>query len=83
MDRLIRFLKRVRDEEEGHIGVGLASLVAAFGALALACGAAEDISWVAYLGGVLLGLGIFAGGVARHRGIDYEVYSRLDKLEGR
>ena len=73
--------RRVRDEEDGHIAVAVPGLVAAIGALALACGAAEDISWVAYLGGVLLAVGIVGAGVIRHRGIDYEIYDRLEKLE--
>ena len=81
MNHLVGFLRRVRDEEEGHAMVAMPGLVAAIGALALACGAAEDISWVAYLGGVVLGLGIIGSGVARHRSIDYDVYARLDKLE--
>lgn len=81
MKHLVHLLRRLRDEEDGHIGVAVPGLVAAIGALALACGAAEDISWVAYLGGVLLAVGIMASGVARHRTIDYEIYGRLEKLE--
>ena len=81
MKHLVHLLRRLRDEEDGHIAVALPGLVAAIGALALACGAAEDISWVAYLGGVLVAVGIVASGVARHRTIDYEIYGRLEKLE--
>jgi hypothetical protein len=81
MQYLVHFLQRLRDEEDGHIGVALPGLVAGIGALALACGAADGPDWVAYLGGVLLGLGIVASGVARHRTIDYEIYGRLEKLE--
>lgn len=83
MERLALFLWRLREEEDGHVSSGVPALLGAFGALALACGASEDISWVAYLGGILLAVGIMGGAIARHRGIDYEVYDRLDKLENR
>ena len=81
MNFLVDFFRRVRDEEDGHIAVGMPGLVSVVGALALACGAAEDISWVAYVGGVLLGVGIMGASVLRHRTIDYEIFDRLEKLE--
>lgn len=81
MTRIVHFLTRVRDEEDGHVAAGVPALLGAFGALAVACGAAEDISWVAYLGGILLAVGILGGSIARHRAIDYEIYDRLEKLE--
>jgi hypothetical protein len=81
MNHLALFLRRLRDEEDGHVIAGIPALIGAFGALALACGAAEDISWVAYMGGVLLAVGVLGGSLARHRGIDYEIYDRLETLE--
>jgi hypothetical protein len=81
MTRVADFFKRVRDEEDGHLMAGVPALIGALGALAVACGAAEDISWVAYLGGILLAVGVMGGSIARHRTIDYEVYDRLEKLE--
>jgi hypothetical protein len=81
MQQMADFLRRVREEEDGHAVLALPGLVAAIGALALACGAAEDISWVAYLGGALVAIGAVAAPLVRHMTIDYEVYGRLEKLE--
>jgi hypothetical protein len=81
MSDLRTYLQQARDDEKGHVMVGVPSLVAAVGAIVLAVGAASDSDWAIILGGVVLGVGIFVTGVARHRGIDYEVYTRLDNLE--
>ena len=72
---------RIRDDERGHVIVAVPSLVAAVGAIVLGVGAAADSDWAAIVGGVVLGVGIFLTGLARHRGIDYDVWMRLDKLE--
>ena len=61
--------------------VGVPSLIGAIGAMLPAVGAAGDTDWLTITGGVILALGVMAAGVARHRGIDYGVFSRLDKLE--
>lgn len=73
--------QRIRDEEAGHITVGLTALVAAIGAVVLGYGAADGSDAITVVGGWILGVGIFVASVARHRTIDYEVFDRLDKLE--
>ena len=77
------FLRRVWDEEDGHAGPALLAILAAMGAVALAAGAAEDVSWLTYLGGAVLATGIFGSALAHHLTVDYEVYGRLEKLEGK
>jgi hypothetical protein len=81
MTQLIKAIQRIRDDEQGHVIVGVPSLVAAIGAVALGIGAAADSDVTAIAGGAVLGLGVFVTGLARHRAIDYEVFARLDKLE--
>lgn len=73
-------LRRIRDDETGHVMVGVPALVAAIGAVLLGYGAAQDDT-IAVIGGWVLGLGVFATAIAGHRGVDYEVYERLNKLE--
>lgn len=74
-------LQRIRDDERGHIEVGVPSLLAAVGAIALGYGAAGESDIAAVAGGFVLAAGIMAVGVARHRAIDYDVWRRLDELE--
>jgi len=74
-------LQRIRDDESGHIEVGVPSLLAALGAIVLGYGAAGESDIAAVAGGFVLGLGIMATGIARHRAIDYDVWRRLDELE--
>lgn len=73
-------LRRIRDDETGHVMVGVPALVAAIGAVVLGYGAAED-GTIAVIGGWILGVGVFLASVAHHRAVDYEVFDRLDKLE--
>jgi hypothetical protein len=74
-------LQRIRDDESGHVAVGVPSLVAAIGAVALGIGAASDSDAASIAGGIVLGLGIMAVSIARHRSIDYDVYRRLEELK--
>ena len=81
MNGIVKALVQLRDDEQGHAMVGGPSLVAAIGAIVLAIGAASDTDWVTITGGVILGVGIFLSGLARHRFFDYDIWRRLDKLE--
>jgi len=47
----------------------------------LGFGAAGDSDIATWGGGIVLGVGIFLAGVARHRIIDYDIYARLEALE--
>jgi hypothetical protein len=73
--------QRIRDNETGHISVGVPSLVATIGAIVLGYGAAGDSDVAAITGGFGLGLGILVASFARHRAIDWDVWRRLDELE--
>jgi hypothetical protein len=57
------------------------SLIAVIGAIVLTVGVTSNKDVMSWIGGIVLGAGIFLTGVARHRGIDYEVYDRLSRLE--
>ena len=81
MLRLIRYLRRLERNEEGHAAPLLLAIVAAAGAIALGIGASEDSSIVAIVGGVVLGLGVVGAIIANHMTIDYDIYSRLNDLE--
>lgn len=83
MGSVIEALKRVHGDESGHAVAGVTSLVAGIGAIVLGYGAAGENDLFTIGGGFVLGVGIFLAGVARHRGIDYEIYSRLEALEGK
>ena len=76
-----KVIQRIRDDERGHAIVGVISLVAAIGALVLTMGVTSNDDTVAWIGGVVLAVGIFGASAARHRSIDYDVYARLEKLE--
>ena len=81
MTRLIRTIQEIHKDERGHVEVGVPSLVAAVGAVLLGIGAGGGGAVLAIIGGVVLGVGLFVASLIRHRQIDYEVFSRLDKLE--
>ena len=81
MRRLIQAFRWINDDEQGHATVGVLSLIAGIGGVVLGVGAASDSDIASITGGVVLGVGILLAGVARHRGIDYDVYARLEKLE--
>lgn len=81
MNRVIRAIQQINDDERGHIEVGVPSLVAGIGAIILGVGAGGGGAVLAIIGGVVLGVGIFTTGLLRHRQIDYDIWTRLDKLE--
>ncbi len=83
LSQFVRIFRRLREEEDGHALVGMPGLIGAIGALVLAYGAAEGESAAVWIGGVVLALGVMGTAIARHRGIDYEIYDRLEKLEGK
>ena len=78
--------KRVRapqvcSGEQGHVNAAPGNAIALAGAVALGIGSAAELGWLAIASGIVLGVGIVAGGVLHHRVVDYDIYSRLDKLE--
>jgi len=81
MTRFIRVIQQVNDDERGHVEVGVPALVAGVGAVLLGIGAGGGGDVLAIIGGVVLGVALFAASLLRHRQIDYDVWTRLDKLE--
>ena len=69
--------------EEGH-GMPLAGvLIAGIGTISLGIGAANGTGWLAVTGGIVAFAGLVATAVLNHTKVEYEFYSRLDKLEGK
>jgi hypothetical protein len=69
--------------EEGHAVAGLGTLVGAVGAILLTIGAAGDTDWLIWVGGIVLAVGVVAAGLLHHSTVDYDMYARLEKLEGK
>jgi hypothetical protein len=81
---MLRDLLTSINSEEGHAGAGIASLVAAVGAVMLGIGAAgDDMGWLAIAGGIVLAVGVVAAGTLEHMQVDYDIFGRLEKLEGK
>jgi hypothetical protein len=76
-------LNAIHTDESGHAQPAIATLAAAIGGVVLGIGAAADSDIAAIIGGVVLGLGILAAGVLNHMTVDYDMYDRLEKLEGK
>ncbi len=68
--------------EKGHGMPFLGVLPAAAGAVVLGIAVAADTDWLAIAGGIVLAVGIVGTALANHVGVEYEIYSRLNKLEG-
>ena len=81
MTRIITIIRALNAGEEGHAPPLVATLLSAAGAIVLAVGAAEDSSIAAYVGGIVLGLGLLAAPLVTHITIEYEIFRRLDDLE--
>jgi hypothetical protein len=80
MTRIREWLTR---GEEGHAMTAPPLLAAAAGAIVLAIGAANDSGITAIIGGIVLAVGIVAASVAEHMVVDYDLYARIEKLEGK
>jgi uncharacterized membrane protein YebE (DUF533 family) len=76
-------LESIREGEEGHAIPGLASLAGAAGAVVLAIGAANDSGATTVIGGILLAAGFLAYTLLDHMNVDYNIFGRLEKLEGK
>jgi hypothetical protein len=71
----------IRDEQ-GHAGPLPAIVVSAAGAVILGIGAAaDDMGWLAVVGGVVLAVGIVGMTLLNHMMVEYDIFARLDTLE--
>jgi hypothetical protein len=80
---LHRIIEALAKGEEGHAVAGLGTLIGAVGAILLTIGAAGDTDWLVWVGGIVLAVGILAAGILHHQSVDYDMYARLEKLEGK
>ncbi len=78
-----QLLKQVHEDESGHALPAMASLAAAVGGILVGIGAGGGGDALAIIGGVVLGVGVLAAGVLEHMTVDYDVYARLEELEGK
>jgi hypothetical protein len=70
------------NDERGHAQTLPGMLIAVAGAVLLGIGAAaDDASWLAVTGGIVLALGLIAMQVSHHVAVDYGIYDRLETLE--
>jgi hypothetical protein len=76
-------LARWHDEEAGHVASVVGALPATAGAVMLGFGAANDTGWLAIAGGIVAGLGLIVYETVRHTRVDWSIYARLDRLDGK
>lgn len=77
---LTKFLDTL-NSEEGH-GITLPGTLAGMvGAVLLAVGAVNNQDVLTIIGAVVLAVGLLASSLLQHMGVEYEIYSRLDKIE--
>ena len=58
MSRAKALIRRINEDESGHIAVGMPALVAAVGAIVLAIGASGDTDVLTIIGGIVLAVGV-------------------------
>ena len=75
-------LATLLNSEEGHAITFPGVLAGMVGAILLAVGAVNDQDILTIIGGVVLAVGLLAWSLLQHTGIEYEIYGRIDKIEG-
>ncbi|MBI2765153.1 MAG: hypothetical protein HYX53_04485 [Chloroflexi bacterium] len=71
------------EHEDGHGVPLLGALIAGIGTIALGIGAANDTGWLSVTGGIVAFVGTVAMLVLSHLTIDYDIYRRIETLEGK
>ena len=75
------WLRRLHEDEAGHIAPAGTTVGGIIAAIALSWGIVGDIDALAIVGGVALGLMAIAAGTLSHTQVDYSVMERLDAPE--
>jgi hypothetical protein len=83
MAKITQTFLETASSEEGHAAPALAGLVGGVGAIVLGIGAANGTDWMAIGGGIAAGAGIIGYVLLQHAGIEYDIYRRLENLEGK
>lgn len=83
MKKLASTVADLHNDEEGHAAPAVGALIGAAGAILLGIGAANDSGALAITGGILAGVGILAAAILDHVMVEYGIYDRLEKLEGK
>jgi hypothetical protein len=78
---MLKLIAKMHAAEDGHAVGLLGPLVAAAGAILLACGAADGSERLDIIGGIVIAVGILAGSVIHHARIEWPIYHRLDEIE--
>lgn len=76
-------LRRIHEEEAGHVAPVVGTLPAMAGAILLGIGAANGTGWLAVAGGIITAGGILVYETVRHLRSDWQILERLDRLEGK
>jgi hypothetical protein len=83
MDRIGSLVSGLHSNEEGHALPAVGALIAGIGIVLLGFGAANANDALCIAGGFIGGLGVIAAALLNHRGVDYELYDRIGKLENK
>ena len=78
---LIALIKRLHRDDGGHVQPFVGTVLGVPGAVVLTAGAIGDWDVVTAIGGAALAIGVLAATTLTHRGIDYGVFARLERLE--
>ena len=78
-----KLLREVHESEDGHAAPLVGSLVSIIGLVLLGIGAANGTGWMAVTGGIVAAVGVVATLVINHMKIEYDIYARLEALEGK
>jgi len=70
------------NSEAGHAVTLPATFAGMAGAVLLAVGAVNNQDVLTIIGGAVLACGLLAASVLQHMAIEYDIYDRLNKLEG-
>jgi len=75
-------LRRLHEDEGGHMTPLLTTVLGAPGVAVLTAGIVGDWDVVTIIGGAAVAVALVIGGVFRHIEVDYDVMERLSELEG-